>query len=1672
METTPSPAEPRIRVGPQHQAQLPDYQPIQNYRSEEDEARDLEDPRWRPNVFLDNDLLMYITAARSIAAFQGMCEEDGCIAASRDDTTITAFDVLHDSDYDPGKALEALLKCPVAKGIEKKWTEEETKRFIKGLRHFGKNFFRIHKDFLPHKPTAELVEFYYLWKKTPGANNNRPHRRRRQSSLRRIRNTRTNSTASNTSTKKEQTPEPQALTEVASTRTSSVSKAEENSSISEDEASECDSDSSNTNKGSTIGEESPSRMRTRNKQTTKEQNASKRPKRGTETPEAAPVESPRTPNRNSSGGDSKKKSTNNSKETPSKGKKRVNNDLENETEDKDGIKRKRSDSPAESLTTDSRPGSVMDEGESNSEPAESMIMMSKDGEEKDPLSIVMPETPSNDTQAGKEEQNEHHRSPSDVATPEDVADIPAQSSKTATNSSNSNSSNSSSSDEKEKKVTVPTSVGGDQPKNSAVITPTTPNAVTSDTKDIVPKEQEMLSRLANMKQEIIPTTPTSLQPSATTKESPTTFSIKKEPNEYEVPPSPNVTDLKVKVEIKSEAASNNSNNKNGSNNVASDISNQMPNDQDNNNNAENLVCKPNEKLITGAATQPTPKMEERQTAGTDYSMKTFMEQQQQSQQSQQQSSSIHPPRDGFKIEQNVKSESKPPLEAHKPILPTFVPNEREDGKFPHEPPPGMLRHPYEPLMKFDPMMKYELPHPGIDLKYLPPEHARLYADGALKSQFSADNLIKGSSHYPPPHDLKYPPNMSSQLPPSSQPTSQTNDAPAHDSSSRITPNQDSQGSNSNSQPSTLPSPSTQSPLTSQSSSLNSAPPPPTSFVSHPGLSISSGHLPANHPSLLGSMPPSLGPSSLPPTSNSSPFLPIPTSLHRPDPIQSTGGRSFSSASTTTTSSSNSISSANSAFGPGNSLYSASRMSENSRDGLHAPHRTSPLGPLLHGSPHPLLSHPLPLHLGHPGLAGLQPHPGAHLPPHLHNHLMQPLGGGGNTPLPLIGGPQPSTNPLTSLIEAAGRRTPTSSSVPSSINHIAPTSLHNSVIQSPSAPSSLNSSSSLSRTSPLVHPSAGGGAFTHTHRPQSPSSNHPANLSRNSPLHLGGNQQGLGPSPAQMNAAAAERERHLMRQQSPHMTPPPPTSSSGSLVPSPLSKMPGASPPVVRHPTMPLPIPLGIGPSSGLQSQVMHPSQNPYSHHLLHPSMFYPHNPFNSPYPYSPYGPSPGYPYMKGAGPLDAGPQLMPHHPTSIPPPRNDEPPSPHANGPKSVTSLHDKIKSPAPSKPPHNNNNSSNNNSSSSNNPQTPQGPHHQGPSPYSSPYAQSHAFMENTLPPGKTSHIEALRAHAVSAAGMGSHHPTEPVHIDAVDIEPDPEPPSPVHQIDRGPSPEAKPDDTECHRSQSAIFVRRCDRGDYNSCTRTDLEFKPTPDSKLARKREERDRKLAEKERERKAQQQAAQQQQQQQAQQAAAAAAAQAKLKNEIKSPYPDTPALRQLSDFARPHVGFREFEELKNAQGMGPSQTHPNWMEFYRRGIHPPYPIYPGIQQLERERLGLPPGPPHGMELSNEQMLRLAGEYHAHSHTHLHLHSSQQPEAVQGFQLPPNVPPYRPNLLMPRDPHSDVLLRMSYADQLQAAEFQRQSAAFDRAHSIHEQYFRQQQEREKLRAMEEAAARVGKH
>uniref|UniRef100_A0A8C7ZX67 Arginine-glutamic acid dipeptide repeats protein n=1 Tax=Oryzias sinensis TaxID=183150 RepID=A0A8C7ZX67_9TELE len=188
-----------IRVGPSHQAKLPELQPFPSPGGHA--VTENEELVWMPGVN-DCDLLMYLRAARSMAAFAGMCDggstEDGCLAASRDDTTLNALNTLHESSYDAGKALQRLVKKPVPKLIEKCWSEDEVKRFIKGLRQFGKNFFRIRKELLPNKETGELITFYYYWKKTPEAASCRAHRRhRRQPVFRRIK-TRTASTPVNT----------------------------------------------------------------------------------------------------------------------------------------------------------------------------------------------------------------------------------------------------------------------------------------------------------------------------------------------------------------------------------------------------------------------------------------------------------------------------------------------------------------------------------------------------------------------------------------------------------------------------------------------------------------------------------------------------------------------------------------------------------------------------------------------------------------------------------------------------------------------------------------------------------------------------------------------------------------------------------------------------------------------------------------------------------------------------------------------------------------------------------------------------------------------------------------------------------------------------------------------------------------------------------------------------------------------------------------------------------------------------------------------------------------------------------------------------------------------------------------------------------------------------------
>jgi hypothetical protein len=409
-----------------------------------------------------------------------------------------------------------------------------------------------------------LVEFYYLWKKTPGANQNRPHRRRRQGSLRRIRNTRTNSNASNNNSKKEEeTPEPVLITE---SQPSSISK-EENSSVTEDDISECDSDSSTTNKGSTAtsgefggSDDSPSRMRTRNKQT-KEQLTKKRAKRNIDTPDAQQQQTDVTKMTPSKTDNLSRK--NSKPETLNKSKKRANEseietsgyNVGEDSKDNSGIvKRKRVDSPTESLTTDSRPGSVLDEAESNSEILEGNS--TKENEEKDPLSL-----PTSEIQLSIEDSEKIIDTDetlqllttmiAPIAQSFDLKETVAPAITTDSKF------------EQEQQINVSKQNTESVTAEECEIENTTNDQIeekTITTENEQVKEQEMLSKLANMKQEGFSTGVIATKASTALAENATKeiVFIKNEPGDDDSINNTNSNephDLKLKVEIKSEEKS-------------------------------------------------------------------------------------------------------------------------------------------------------------------------------------------------------------------------------------------------------------------------------------------------------------------------------------------------------------------------------------------------------------------------------------------------------------------------------------------------------------------------------------------------------------------------------------------------------------------------------------------------------------------------------------------------------------------------------------------------------------------------------------------------------------------------------------------------------------------------------------------------------------------------------------------------------------------------------------------------------------------------------------------------------------------------------------------------------------------------------------------------------------
>lgn len=810
-----------------------------------------------------------------------------------------------------------------------------------------------------------------------------------------------------------------------------------------------------------------------------------------------------------------------------------------------------SQSPTESINSDSRPESVIDDQENTSEPPEGSLSVNvpKDAEEKleDPLSIAIMEplscVSSNEKDEEVEEESNQDTSTIDPSSEQvDTETVTDDAVEVKVDNKLPNDED----DEEQNSVAtenVPVVTGASQPEQAvsfatqpnptAAPVPSVVNAAISPT-SFAAKDEEMITA-NNIKQET--TTATTGAVNYAAKD---VLYIKKEPGDDSTDNSNSNEphDLKVKVEIKTEKKPE-----------ASEQEQKFDDDQATAAKPptfeghikygmpdphmkygmdaskygdpmkfahENLTKYPTD--MTGPMKYPPPEALKYNPDGVmKYDMKPYMD---------------NPPKyadesmkayaEGqMKMEQPQMLKAGPyqtepadmkynPESQHKyPIPPEAMKYENDEA------PVGLSKHPYpdahsahrspydqpQPMMKFgEQMSKFHGMPPTAsnpqDLKYLSsPDIKYRVQDGSVKSQYSADNLIKSSAYPDHLSSMKYPPTDS------------------HiDNSSRSTPNQDSQGSNSNFQTQlhshgNIPSPQTRvgSPQ-NQSPHLTQSQPTPL-ILSHPGLPSHHGssHLPSNHPSLLSSsasptvatggltqqsqhlhgsssMPPGISSglnpanaSLIPPTSASSthptlhrPHQDIPSPLHHPLGAFSSG-----------------IPPSHTSSGHNQSPSASNSRSESDRDrverrdsGLH--HRASPpVAGMLPGNSAGLLTHPsIPhMHLGGPPTVPPSvalPLLSSHHPSHLGPPLLPPTTPVPNAPLPLI-----SSHSGSGLSD--GRHTPIS---------VAPSSTH--------APTPTTASSAFSRTSPSVQyaslpPSS-------AHRTSSPSQP-PSSLTRGSPLHL-------------------------------------------------------------------------------------------------------------------------------------------------------------------------------------------------------------------------------------------------------------------------------------------------------------------------------------------------------------------------------------------------------------------------------------------------------------------------------------------------------------------------------------------------------------------------------------------
>ncbi|XP_065176414.1 mesoderm induction early response protein 1-like [Sycon ciliatum] len=162
MPQPPSPTldwRKEIRQGDDYQASIPNLE-IDMEQMSVDSAS-AEPPLWKPDELSESEVQKYLRSALSRDMQEVAGSRSQAYYAYAPDNE-TALEHLVSCGFNTKLALSSL---PNQEGVVT-WSEEECSNFEQGLSQYGKNFFLIQREKVPHRSVSELIQFFYIWKKT------------------------------------------------------------------------------------------------------------------------------------------------------------------------------------------------------------------------------------------------------------------------------------------------------------------------------------------------------------------------------------------------------------------------------------------------------------------------------------------------------------------------------------------------------------------------------------------------------------------------------------------------------------------------------------------------------------------------------------------------------------------------------------------------------------------------------------------------------------------------------------------------------------------------------------------------------------------------------------------------------------------------------------------------------------------------------------------------------------------------------------------------------------------------------------------------------------------------------------------------------------------------------------------------------------------------------------------------------------------------------------------------------------------------------------------------------------------------------------------------------------------------------------------------------------------